>query len=403
MQDALPWVGLGVVACLVGIAAYFSKLSYTIFLVVVGLLLSIFKPFDIALSKEMILFVFLPPLLFEGSLHMKFDYLRRYAWPIGILAMIGTVVSAGLIALAARTLLNFGWESALLLGVILSPTDPVSVLSLFKQHGAPKGLQMILEGESVFNDGIGIVFYVILLKALSGEEVTAISGSLEFLKIVLGGAAVGLAVGYLAHIVISQIDDHLTEILISLVCAYGSFVLAETFHFSGVISTVLAGLLMGNLALRHAMSESTRESLLLTWEVLAFMSNSAVFLLIGLSVNIGNLLGSMGLILAAVAFMLLSRIAVIYLLLPAANLLQSAQNKVPIAWMHAAYWGGLRGAIPVALVLGLETQFQAVQNTTLSTIVFGVTVFSIVVQGITMQPLMVRLGLSSDAVEPAAH
>jgi monovalent cation:H+ antiporter, CPA1 family len=396
MQDALPWVGLGVVACLVGIAAYFSKLSYTIFLVVVGLLLSIFKPFDIQLSKELILFVFLPPLLFEGSLHMKFDYLRRYAWPIGILAMIGTVVSAGLIALAARTLLNFGWESALLLGVILSPTDPVSVLSLFKQHGAPKGLQMILEGESVFNDGIGIVFYVILLKALSGEEVTAISGSLEFLKIVLGGAAVGLAVGYLAHIVISQIDDHLTEILISLVCAYGSFVLAEIFHFSGVISTVLAGLLMGNLALRHAMSESTRESLLLTWEVLAFMSNSAVFLLIGLSVNIGNLLGSIGLILVAVAFMLLSRIAVIYLLLPAANLLQSAQNKVPLAWMHAAYWGGLRGAIPVALVLGLETQFQAVQNTTLSTIVFGVTVFSIIVQGITMQPLMVRLGLSSE-------
>ncbi len=396
MQDALPWVGLGVVACLVGIAAYFSKLSYTIFLVVVGLLLSIFKPFDIQLSKEMILFVFLPPLLFEGSLHIKLEYLRRYAWPIGILAMIGTVVSAGLIALAARTILNFGWESALLLGVILSPTDPVSVLSLFKQHGAPKGLRMILEGESVFNDGIGIVFYVILLKALSGEEVTALSGTLEFLKIVLGGAAVGLALGYLTHIIISQINDHLTEILISLVCAYGSFVLAETFHFSGVISTALAGLLMGNLALRHAMSESTRESLLLTWEVLAFMSNSAVFLLIGLSVNINNLLGSIGSILAAVAFMLLSRIAVVYGLLPAANLLQSAQNKVPVAWMHAAYWGGLRGAIPVALVLGLETQFQAVQNTTLSTIVFGVTVFSIVVQGITMQPLMVRLGLSSE-------
>jgi monovalent cation:H+ antiporter, CPA1 family len=255
---------------------------------------------------------------------------------------------------------------------------------------------MILEGESVFNDGIGIVFYVILLKALSGEEVTAISGSLEFLKIVLGGAAVGLAVGYLAHIVISQIDDHLTEILISLVCAYGSFVLAEIFHFSGVISTVLAGLLMGNLALRHAMSESTRESLLLTWEVLAFMSNSAVFLLIGLSVNIGNLLGSIGLILAAVAFMLLSRIAVIYGLVPVSNLLQKPNDKVPLAWMHAAYWGGLRGAIPVALVLGLETQFQAVQNTTLSTIVFGVTIFSIIVQGITMQPLMVRLGLSGE-------
>jgi monovalent cation:H+ antiporter, CPA1 family len=396
MQDALPWVGLGVVACLVGIAAYFSKLSYTIFLVIVGLLLSILKPFDIQLSKEMILFVFLPPLLFEGSLHMKFDYLRRYAWPIGILAMVGTVVSAGLIALAARSLLNFGWESALLLGVILSPTDPVSVLSLFKQHGAPKGLQMILEGESVFNDGIGIVFYVILLKTLSGEEVTAVSGSLEFLKIVLGGAAVGLALGYLAHIVISQINDHLTEILISLVCAYGSFVMAETFHFSGVISTVLAGLLMGNLALRHAMSESTRESLLLTWEVLAFMSNSAVFLLIGLSVNIGNLLGSIGLILAAVAFMLLSRVAVIYGLVPVSNLLQKPNDKVPLAWMHAAYWGGLRGAIPVALVLGLETQFQAVQNTTLSTIVFGVTIFSIIVQGITMQPLMVRLGLSGE-------
>jgi monovalent cation:H+ antiporter, CPA1 family len=396
MQDALPWVGLGVVACLVGIAAHFSKLSYTIFLVLVGLTLSILKPFDIQLSKEMILFVFLPPLLFEGSLHMKLEYLRRYAWPIGILSVVGTLVSAGLIALAARALLSFGWESALLLGVILSPTDPVSVLALFKQHGAPKGLQMILEGESVFNDGVGIVLYVILLKALSGEEVTPIGGSLEFLKIVLGGAAVGLAVGYLAHIIISQINDHLTEILISLVCAYGSFVLAETFHFSGVLSTVLAGLLMGNLALRHAMSESTRESLLLTWEVLAFMSNSAVFLLIGLSVNISNLLGSIGLILVAIAFMLLSRIAVIYGLVPISNLLQKPNDKVPLAWMHAAYWGGLRGAIPIALVLGLETQFQAVQNTTLSTIVFGVTVFSIVVQGITMQPLMVRLGLSGE-------
>jgi monovalent cation:H+ antiporter, CPA1 family len=302
---------------------------------------------------------------------------------------------ARLIALAARTLLNFGWESALLLGVILSPTDPVSVLSLFKQHGAPKGLQMILEGESVFNDGVGIVLYVILLKALSGEQVTPVGGSLEFLKIVLGGAAIGLAIGYLAHITIDKINDHLTEILISLVCAYGSFVLAETFHFSGVLSTVLAGLVMGNVGLKHAMSDSSREAVLLTWEVLAFMSNSAVFLLIGLSVNIGNLIGSIGLIAAAIAFMLISRVAVIYGLVPVSNLLQKPSDKVPLAWMHAAYWGGLRGAIPIALVLGLETQFQAVQNTTLSTIVFGVTVFSIVVQGITMQPLMVRLGLSS--------
>jgi monovalent cation:H+ antiporter, CPA1 family len=394
MQEALPWVGLGVVACLVGIAAHFAKLSYTIFLVVVGLLLSILKPFDIQLSKEMILFVFLPPLLFEGSLHMKLEYLRRYAWPIGILAMIGTLVSAGLIALAAQILLGFGWPSALLLGVILSPTDPVSVLSLFKQHGAPKGLQMILEGESVFNDGVGIVLYVILLKVLSGESVTPLGGILEFFQIVIGGAFIGAGVGYLAMQLISRIHDHLTEILISLVCAYGAFVLAEVFHFSGVISTVVAGLLMGNLGLKHAMSDSTRESLLLTWEVLAFMSNSAVFLLIGLSVNIGNLVGSLGWIAAAIAFMLFSRIAVIYGLVPISNLLQKTNDKVPMAWLHAAYWGGLRGAIPIALVLGLETQYQAVQNTTLSTIVFGVTVFSIIVQGITMQPLMVRLGLS---------
>ncbi len=394
MHDALLWLGLGLVACLVSLAAYFSKLSYTIFLVVVGLMLSIFKPFDIQLSKELILFVFLPPLLFEGTLHMKLEYLRRYAWPIGILAVAGTLVSAGLIALAAQTLLGFSWQSALLLGVILSPTDPVSVLSLFKQHGAPKGLQMILEGESVFNDGVGIVLYVILLEVLGGTQVTPIGGALEFLKIVLGGAAVGLVVGYLAHFTIGKINDHLTEILISLVCAYGSFVLAETFHFSGVISTVLAGLVIGNVGLKHAMSHATRASLLLTWEVLAFMSNSAVFLLIGLSVNVANELGHLDLIGAAIAFMLLSRIAVIYGLLPISNVLQKLNDKVPLAWMHAAYWGGLRGAIPIALVLGLETQYQAVQNTTLSTIVFGVTVFSIVVQGITMQPLMVRLGLS---------
>jgi CPA1 family monovalent cation:H+ antiporter len=403
MLALVPIIELGLVASAIAIAAYFWRVPYTIALVLAGLMLGMSHAIDVHLSKDLILAVFLPPLLFEGALHMELEHLRRYATPVGLLALVGTLVSAGSIGALVHYALGFPWRFALLLGVIVSPTDPVSVLALFKQYGAPRGLQTVLEGESVFNDGLGIVLYLIMLEVVGGTPFSLSGAVLTFLTVTCGGAAVGFAAGYLAHRLLGHIDDHPIEVMISVVLAFGAYTMAETLHVSGVVATVLAGLIVGNYGVVFSMSPTTRLSLLNFWEVLAFLVNSAVFLLIGLDFTVARLSAHYPAMLVTILAVLVGRAAAVYGLVPLSNWLSTRAAQISTRWMHVLTWGGLRGAIPIALVLGLEPALREVGGVHLPAVVFSVALFSLVVQALTMKPLLARLGLLGTAGDRLAY
>ncbi|NIR45502.1 MAG: Na+/H+ antiporter [Gemmatimonadetes bacterium] len=390
MGDPALFVELLLIATIVAILVQHVRLPYTLALVLAGVAVGLaLQVPELPVDPHLWLLLFLPPLLFEGTINMDLEVLRRYATPVGTLALLGTLIQVTLLSAAFHYLLGFPLVLATLLGVILSPTDPVSVLSLFKEHGASRGLQTIVEGESVFNDGIAVVLYLIVLQLLSGEAVTVMGGTIEFVKVVAGGGLVGIVLGYLTHRLYSVIDDHLIEVGLSVVLAYGSFLVAERLEVSGVIAVVVAGLIIGNYGRIFSMSPSTRLSLKHFWEVGAFLINGLLFLLIGLSVERGQLLEGAGEIAIVFAIMAVGRGLAVYGLLSGYKAL--ADRFFPGAWIHAVNWAGLRGSIPVALALGLPADVP--QLARLKTITLGAVFLSLMVQGLTIKPLMSRLGL----------
>ncbi len=391
-------VGLMLVAALVGIAVNRLRLPYTVALVLVGLGLGVAGVFtEINLTSDLILLVFLPPLLFEGAINMDLDDLVLRWRQVGVLAFFGTLISAGVIAVGLMWVPGMAWELAAVLAVILAATDPVSVLAIFKEHGVGTGLRTLMEGESIFNDALAIVLYLIAVEVAFGEEtVTLRDVVVEFGTEVVVGVAAGVLVGFIAHRLMSTLDDHLIEITLSLVTAYGAYLLADRLNGSGVIAVVVGGLLIGNYGTRFAMSASSRVALLEFWEVLTFMANSALFLLMGLEFDIADMQGrTLAATVSAIVAMLVGRAVISF------GLLRTFSNSkiapVPKAWRMAVFWGGLRGSIPIALVLGLEQRSFA--QIDVVTVVFGVVLFSLLVQGLTYKPVLDRLGLTSQSSE----
>ena len=292
MPETVLIVEFLLLASLVAIVVKYIRLPYTIALVLAGVAVGLLpKVPGLPVAPNLWLLLFLPPLLFEGTINMDLDLLRRYATPVGLLALVGNLISVLLLATVFHFGLDLSVGLATLLGVMLSPTDPVAVLALFKEQGVTRGLQTIVEGESIFNDGIAVVLYIILLEVIQhGGSVTVIQGIIEFVKVVAGGALVGGVLGYLTHRLYSVVDDHLIEVSLSVVLAYGSYLVAERLEVSGVIAVVVAGLIVGNYGRILSMSPTTRLSLTHFWEVAAFLFNGLLFLLIGLTVERGGLL-----------------------------------------------------------------------------------------------------------------
>lgn len=275
---------------------------------------------------------------------------------------------------------------------MLAPTDPVSVLAVFKEAGVGGGLRTLMEGESVFNDALAIVLYVIAVDVAFGDTPVTVAGALaKFGVEVAIGTAVGVGIGLVAHRLMAILDDHLVETTLSLVTAYGSYLLADQLGGSGVIAVVAAGLLIGNYRTGRAMTASSRLAMTDFWEVLAFLANSALFLIIGLEFHPSELRGrTLVATVVAVVGMLAGRAIIAFVLL--APFGRSRAAPVPGSWRVAAFWGGLRGSIPIALVLGLSVQRFAGINAV--ALVFGVVLFSLFVQGLTYRPLLRRLGLT---------
>jgi CPA1 family monovalent cation:H+ antiporter len=316
---------------------------------------------------------------------------------VGALALVGTGISAIAIAAALTWVPGMPFELALVMAAMLAATDPVSVLAIFKEHGVGTGLRTLMEGESIFNDALAIVLYLIAVDVAFGDEpVTLQDAVVEFGTEVVVGTAVGLLAGFVAHRLMSTLDDHLVEITLSLVTAYGAYLIADRLHGSGVIAVVMSGLLIGNYGTRMAMSASSRLALLDFWEVLTFMANSALFLLMGLAFDIGELRGRTLIATAsAIVAMLVARAIIAYGLLGIFR--SSRAAPVPNSWQTAVFWGGLRGSIPIALVLGLRDPVIADVNAV--TVVFAVVLFSLIVQGLTYKPVLDRLGLTSQSNE----
>lgn len=396
MHFEFALIALFSVATAVALVARRFKVPYTVALVVAGLALGrtafLHPP---PLTKELLYAVFLPGLVFEAAFSLEFKKFWQNKLTINALAVPGLVVAIGLTSVLLVPLANglhfidgFEWKHALVFAALIAATDPIAVVSLFKSLGAPKRLGVLVEGESLLNDGTAVVFLSMILTLATGGEMSLVSAVLDFVRVVGMGILIGAAVGYTVSEIIHKVDDPMIEITLTTIAAYGSFVAAEHFHFSGVIATVVAGMLCGNYAARTGMSPTTRVAVASFWDYLSFALNSVVFLLIGFEVRIESLLHAWQPILAAYVAVTIGRTVVIY---GVTGLLGRTQEKVPASWTPVLVWGGLRGSLSMVLALALphDMPFREL----LVTMTFGVVLLSILVQGLTMGPLLRRLGL----------
>ncbi len=390
-------IALLLVASGVAMATKWVRLPYTLALVIVGLVISPMHFLPVVhVSPELILLIFLPALLFEAAWNLKLDHLRENLLPILTLATVGVGLSVGIIGAILHFGIGLKWGSALLFGAIISATDPVSVLALFKKLGAPKRLTIIVEGESLFNDGTAVVVFRILLGIVAGSTTFDSTGQLifssirDFSVVVFGGIAVGAIIGIIASTLTSYFDDHLLEITLTTIVAYGSFLLAEEMHVSPVIAVLVAGLILGNYGRQKGMSPTTQVAVNSFWEYAAFVVNSLVFLLIGIEIQVGTLTENIVAIAWAVGAMLIARVICVYGLIGLTNL---RAEPLPFKWRHILFWGGLRGSLSIALVLSLPTTLPGRQI--LVAMIFGAVIFSLLAQGLTISPLLRWLNIST--------
>ncbi|MCX7280604.1 MAG: cation:proton antiporter [Alphaproteobacteria bacterium] len=390
-------VGLLLVAIIVAIAARRLRLPYTVGLVVAGVGLALAHvQTGLVLTHDFIYLIFLPPLLFEAALSIHWNQLRQDLVPVLVLSTLGVAVSALVVAGGMAYLLGWPMASAMVFGVLIAATDPVAVIAMFKDLGLTGRLRLLVESESLFNDGVAAVLFALALAwalAPGGEKLGFLPALLSLATIVGGGLGTGLIVGGGAILVAGRSPDHLVGAALTSVAAYGSFLLAEHFHFSGVLATVAAGLLMGNLAVlgeppTDVFSSRERGFVLELWEIAAFTANSLIFLLIGLAVGNISFAGiGMKVPLIAVALVLLGRLLTVY---PLSLLFARSRWAITIPDQHILWWGGLRGALALALALSLPSSLAYANEIKITA--FAVVVFSVVFQGLTMPVLLRKLG-----------
>lgn len=348
-------------------------------------------------------------LLFAGALHVNLNDLASKKLVIGVLATVGvltsTVLVGGLTWVVLSALgLEIRFLYCLIFGALISPTDPIAVLGIMKHVGAPKSLEVKIAGESLFNDGVGVVVFLGLLQIATGEQGFDLLHLAElFLKEAGGGTVLGMALGYGAFFALKSVDNYQVEILLSLAVAWGGYALAHALHISGPIAMVVAGLLIGNQGRMLAMSETTREHLDTFWELVDEILNAVLFVLIGLEVIILTFTREYLLAgLVAIPLVLLARLISVGVPL---NLLSLGGAERTRHAVRILTWGGLRGGISVALALSLPTHVggEAVpERAPILAITYVVVAFSIIVQGLTIGP-MVKRSLAPTPAETAAQ
>ncbi|MBV7335779.1 Na+/H+ antiporter [Chloroflexi bacterium TSY] len=410
LQVELQVVVVMMIAASVAVLTRYIRIPYTVALVLAGLAISFQDTLRIEMTPNLVLAFLVPPLLFEAALHVELNRLRADIMYIMSMAVPGVLISAFSVAgiLSLTGILSF--PVALLFGALISATDPVAVVATFRAVGAPKRLTILMEGESLFNDGTAVVLFNVVLAVVvasvaggHGHEFSLSHAITEFVVEVAGGLLVGVVLGFVAAELIARIDDYLIEITLTTIAAYGSYLLADSvsiagFHFSGVLAVVAAGLVNGNYGPR-GMSPTTRIVLFNFWEYLAFLANSLVFVLIGMNVRPELLLQFSVPALLAVVAVLASRAINVYGL---GGLVRSLQPTVPIPYLHIMYWGGLRGAISLAMALSIPLVMGDIRNELLA-MTFAVVLFTLLIQATTIPSLLERLNLTKSSTTPIEY
>jgi CPA1 family monovalent cation:H+ antiporter len=385
---------LGLILAVASLVAMLTRrwgVPYSVGLVAAGMALALL-PLGIAykLTPTLVYEVLLPPLIFEAAIQIPWKPFRRELPLLLALVTLGVVLAAGIVAAGMHYLIGWSWLGAAFFGVLLAATDPVSVIAMFKAVRVPRRLHLLIEAESLLNDGVAAVGFAVLMAIAAGAQPSIASVAQLLTVSVLGGIVAGVAVALPIVWLAGATTDRLVEVTLTTLVAYGSFLLAEHFHFSGVLATLTAGLIVGNYGFMGAISDDGHRSVINFWEYVAFLVNSLIFILIGAREAEQTFVPVLGAAGVAAVLSVVGRAVAIY---PIAGLFGRTSRSIPLPYMHVLVWGGLRGALALALALALP---DIADRDAIITGAFAVVAVSIVVQGLTISPLMRRLGLIGD-------
>jgi CPA1 family monovalent cation:H+ antiporter len=400
-------------AALVTLLARRINLPYTVALVAFGMVAgALFAPLRVEITPELVLVVLLPALIFEASYQIDFGKLRPSLLGVSLLAGPGVLVSAGLVAVFLNVGAGLPVDQAFLVGAMLAATDPAAVIATFKRLASPRRLSTLIEAESLFNDGTGIVAFTIAVSLVaSTTSASPLETGMTFVSAIVVSAAIGAVTGWAASRILPSVGDHLIEISLSVVLAYGTYLAADAMHQSGVIATSVAGIVLGNYGRRLGLSQRTEEALDTVWEFVAFLATAFVFLVVGFAISLHSLADVALPIAWAVAAVFVGRAIIVYGFLGSLRLLRRRRSKgrraeaaaiessddrgrdegdLPAGWLHVVYWSGLRGAVSTALALSLPADLP--NREMLQGITFGVVLFTLLAQATTAELVVDRWG-----------
>ena len=383
---------VGALATVLGLVSKRARLlPYPVVLALAGVAVGLLPGEQLPrIGANVILLAFVPGLVFEAALTLDLLELRRRLVAVGLLATAGVALTVLLIGTLTHLLLGLSWAGGMLLGAILAATDPIAVVTLLRRLKAPAGLAAILEGESLFNDGTGVaVFTAVLATILSGAP-SAGDATLRFLEIAVGGTAIGLAVGFLGLALLRFAEDAPLEILATLVIAYGSYLAADLVHASGIVAVVVAGIVVARYG--TAIGRLHGPQLIGFWNLLAFVLNAMLFILVGAALPVWRLAPVAAMVVVTFLIMVVTRAVPVYGLLGVAAL---RPPPIPWGWRHVTVWAGLRGALSVALALSVA-DLPGVDNR-VSLVAYGVVLLSLLVQGGLITPVARVLKIENSA------
>ena len=393
MTSAFPLSSIGLLLIVAAIMAMLTRrlgMPYSTGLVAAGILISFLpnRP-QLPLTRDLIFDVLLPPLVFEAALQLDWKRFRQELPLTLTLAFLGVIGASAFVSIGMHWLLGWSWLGAALFGVLISATDPVAVIATFKELKGPKRLTMVVESESLLNDGVAAVAFAVLAAIASGAAPTAGQIIPQFLWSLFGGILIGGALAAVILLIAGRTEDRLVEITLTTIAAWGSFLLAEHFGGSGILASLTAGLMIGNFGWLGAISDTSRPHLLAAWDYFAFLANSFVFLLIGIhETRIPLSVVGWAEATIAIILVLVGRMISVY---PIVGAFGASNLRLPLKYQHVLFWGGLRGALALALALAIPDNVP--EKVAIIVTSFLVVSFSIFVQGLTIPWFAGKLGL----------